>query len=212
MKRLVLIAAGLLTCTALAFGSAATAHASHLLTHISEPTAALVGQPSEVDAAVTSADTGAPVAGVSVTFYAHAAFGRVDGFMEIGRAVTNSAGVATISFVPRESGVHDIRVDYTGSAAGAAEQTTATIAVDGAAPQMYVQKAGIQVPGLNSRLIMGLLTVVWGTLLFIGVTIIRIARAGKVEGPVLAVAAAPGRVRNAIPQPAPTSTRNSMRA
>jgi hypothetical protein len=195
MKRLVLIAAGLLTCTVLALGSAATAHASHLLTHVSEPTTALVGQPSEVDAAVTSADTGAPVAGVSVTFYAHATFGRVDGFMEIGRAVTNSAGVAAISFVPRESGTHDIRVDYTGSAGSAVEQTTAAIAVDGAAPQMYVQKAGIQIPGLNSWLIMGLLTVVWGTLIFIGVTIIRIARAGRADGLALAVPAGRGSVR-----------------
>jgi hypothetical protein len=196
MKRLVLIAAGLLTCTVLALGSAATtAHASHLLTRVSEPTTALVGQPSEVDAAVTSADTGAPVAGVSVTFYAHATFGRVDGFMEIGRAVTNSAGVAAISFVPRESGTHDIRVDYTGSAGSAVEQTTAAIAVDGAAPQMYVQKAGIQVPGLNSWLIMGLLTVVWGTLIFIGVTIIRIARAGRADGLALAVPAGRGSVR-----------------
>ena len=197
MKRLVLIAAGLLTCTVLAVGSAATAHASHLLVHVSEPTAALVGQPSELDAALTSADTGAPVAGVSVTFYAHATFGRVDGFMEIGRAVTNSAGVATISYVPRESGTHDIRVDYTGSAGSAVEQATASVAVDGAAPQpqMYVQNAGIQIPGLNSWLIMGLLTVVWGTLLFIGVTIIRIARAGRADGLALTVPAGQGRVR-----------------
>jgi hypothetical protein len=195
MKRLVLIAAGVLTCTVLALGSAATAHASHLLMHVTEPTAALVGQPSELDAAVTSADTGAPVAGVSVTFYAHATFGRVDGFMEIGRAVTNRADVATISFVPRESGTHDIRVDYTGSADTAVEQTTAAVAVDGAAPQMYVQTAGIQVPGLNSWLIMGLLTVVWGTLLFIGVTIVRIARAGRVDGLALAVPVGRGRVR-----------------
>jgi len=195
MKRFVLTAAGLLTFTVFALGSAAPAHASHLLMRVSEPAAALVGQPSEIDAAVTSADTGAPVAGVSVTFYAHATFARADGFMEIGRAVTNSAGVATISFVPHESGTHDIRVDYAGSADTTTEQAAAAIAVDGAAPQMYVQKAGIQVPGLNSRLIMGLLTIVWGTLLFIGVTIIRIARAGQADGSALQVPAGQGSVR-----------------
>jgi hypothetical protein len=58
------------------------------------------------------------------------------------------------------------------------EQITTSIAVEGSADQLYVQMAGIQVPGLNSWLIIGLLSVVWGILFFVAVAVIRIARAG----------------------------------
>ena len=178
MKPFVWKTAGLLVLVVLALGSAATAHASHVNVEVIEPASAIVGQPSELNAALTSADTGQPIAGLSVTFFAHASFSGVEGYMEIGRAVTNNEGVAAISYVPRESGPHDIRVDYAPSAGGTAEQATAAVSVDGSAGQLYVQKAGIQVPGLNSWLIIGLLSVVWGILFFVAVAVIRIARAG----------------------------------
>jgi len=187
---------GILAFAMLALGSAATAHASHLNVRVAEPTPATVGQPSELVAELTSADTGQPVAGVNVTFFAHASFGKVSGYMEIGRGVTDSRGIATISFVPRESGTHDIRVDYALGAGGTAEETAASVAVAGSADQMYVQKAGIQVPGLNSWLIIGLLSVVWGILLLVAVTVNRIARAGETTSAprtALATAMAPSR-------------------
>ncbi|MBI5285051.1 MAG: hypothetical protein HY874_08170 [Chloroflexi bacterium] len=196
MKSLMWKATGILAFALLALGSTATAHASHLNVRVVEPTPATVGQPSELAAALTSADTGQPVAGVNVTFFAHASFGKVSGYMEIGHAVTDSEGIATIPFVPRESGAHDIRVDYALAGGGTAEEAVASVAVEGSADQMYVQKAGIQVPGLNSWLIIGLLSVVWGILLLVAVTVIRIAHAGEMTPaprPALATAMAPSR-------------------
>lgn len=178
MKSFVWKATGLLACAVLALGAAATAHASHLNARVAAPTPAIAGQASELDAMVTSADTAQAVSGVAVTFFAHGSFADVSGYMEIGRAVTNSQGVAMISYIPRESGTHDIRVDYALASGATTEQTTTSIEVEGSADQLYVQTAGIQVPGLNSWLIIGLLSVVWGILFFVAVTVIRIARAG----------------------------------
>jgi hypothetical protein len=178
VKSFVWKATGLLAFVVLALGTAATAHASHLNVRVVEPTPAIAGQASALAAIVTSADTGQAVAGVDVTFFAHGSFGKISGDMEIGRAVTDSDGVATISYTPRESGTHDIRVGYAPVSGGTAEQTTGSIAVEGSPDQLYVQTAGIQVPGLNSWLIIGLLTVVWGILFFVAVAVIRIARAG----------------------------------
>jgi hypothetical protein len=205
VKPFVLKAAGLMALVALAMGAAAPAYASHMHVTVVEPTPAMVGQASELDATLTSADTGQPVAGVSVTFLAHGSFERVDGYMEIGRAVTNSQGVAAISYVPRESGTHDIRVDYASPADATAEQTTASVAVQGSPDQFYVQKAGIQVPGLNSWLIIALLSTVWGILFFVATTVIRIAHAGGgsslVVGRQSLAAASSGSLRSGVAAP-----------
>ncbi len=179
MKSFAWKAAGLVALLVVGIGTAVTANASHLNVNIAESTPALVGQTSQIDATLTSLDTGEPMAGVNVTFLAHSSFAKVDGFMEIGRAVTNSEGVASIAYVPHEAGSHDIKVDYVPAAGTKTEEAMGSINVGGAAQQLYVQKAGIQVPGLNSWLIVGLLTIVWGTLFGVAVTVIRIARAGQ---------------------------------
>lgn len=180
MKSLVVKAAGLVAVVALAMGFAAPAHASHVNVKVIEPTPAIAGQTSELDAVVTSADTGEALSGVAVTFFVHGSFDDVSGYMEIGRGVTNSQGTAAISYAPREAGTHDIRVEYAQAGGGTTEDITASIAVQGSPNQLYVQTAGIQVPGLNSWLIIGLLSVVWGILLFVAMTVVRIARAGDV--------------------------------
>jgi hypothetical protein len=175
MRLMVWKLAGLAALVVAALGVVGTAHASHLNVRVSEPTAAVAGQPSELDAAVTSADTRQAVAGVPVTFYVHGSFGKVSGFMEIGHGVTNAQGIATVSYVPREGGAHEVRVDYATPAGGTTEQTTGTVAVDGSPNQLYVQTAGVQVPGLNSWLIIVVLTLVWGILFGVGLMVIRIA-------------------------------------
>lgn len=186
-------------------GTVGTAHASHLNVAVNEPTPALVGQTSELDATVTSADASLPVAGVPVTFYAHATSGKVSGYMEIGRAVTDAKGVAKIDFVPSEAGTHDIRVDYTQAsgaagqtASGAAvEQTKTSVAVGGSPSQMYVQTAGVQVPGLGSWLIIVVLSIVWAILFGVSLTVIRIAARSGGSPAAALVAEAAGR-RSAV--------------
>ena len=180
MKSMILTAAAAIAL--LAFGAgAATAHASPLEVSITGATNAVVGQPGEISATVLSPDTGEPVSGVTVTFLAHATFGRIDGFVEVGRTVTNSQGIASISYVPRQPGDQAIKVAYVPAPGAQAEEATGRMTVAGAPSQLYVQTAGIQVPGLNSWLIVGLLTIVWGTLLGVAVTVLRIARAGQRE-------------------------------
>jgi hypothetical protein len=193
MKSIVLTAIAALALVAFGVGNAVTAHAAPLRVSIASATNTVVGQPSNVTATLVSPDTGMPMSGVNVTFLAHATFGKVDGFMEVGQAVTNSQGIASVSFTPRETGTEAIEVSYVPATGAKAETATGTINVSGTASTLYVQTAGIQVPGLNSWLIIGLLTVVWGTLFGVGVTVIRIARAGQGEArvPRREVAAAP---------------------
>lgn len=172
-----------------ALGAASTAHASHLHVSIAEVTPATVGESSTLDATVTSADTGQAVAGVPVTFYVHATFGKADGFMEIGKGVTDSRGIAAISYAPRESGTHEIRVDYATAAGGPSEQTTGSVAVNGAQAQMYTQTAGIQIPGVNSGLIILVLSIIWALLFAVGFTLVRIAASRGDDAPAAAAIA-----------------------
>ena len=181
MKTIVLTAAAAIALIAFGVGSAASAHASPLRVSIASATNAVVGQPSEISATLVSPDTGNPMAGVDVTFLAHASFGKTDGYMEVGQARTNAQGIASVSYTPRDPGSEAIEVSYVPSDGAKAETATGSIDVAGAPSQMYVQTAGIQVPGLNSWLIVGLLTIIWGTLFGVGVTVIRIARAGQGE-------------------------------
>ncbi|TAK57082.1 MAG: hypothetical protein EPO22_12790 [Dehalococcoidia bacterium] len=181
MKTIILTAAAALALVVFGVGSAMTAHASPLQVSIASATNPVVGQPGEISATLVSPDSGKPMAGVNVTFLAHATFGKMDGFMEVGQGVTNSQGIASISYVPRQPGDQAIKVSYAPAPGAKTEEASGTISVAGASSQLYVQKAGIQVPGLNSWLIVGLLTIVWGTLFGVGVTVIRIARAGQGE-------------------------------
>ena len=181
MKTIVLTAAAALALVVFGVGSARSAHASPLQVSIASATNAVVGQPGEISATLVSPDTGKPMAGVNVTFLAHATFGKVDGFAEVGQAVTNDQGIASISYVPRQPGDEAIKVTYATAPGAKPEEASGTISVAGAPSQLYVQTAGIQVPGLSSWLIVGLLMVVWGTLFGVGVSVIRIARAGQGE-------------------------------
>ncbi len=181
MKTIILTATTAMALIAFGVGSAVSAHASPFTVSIAGATNAVVGQPGEISATLVSPDSGKPMSGVNVTFLAHAAFGKMDGFVEVGQATTNSQGVATVSYVPREPGDQAIKVSYVPVPGAKAEEASGTISVAGAPVQLYTPTAGIQVPGLNSWLIVGLLTIVWGTLFGVGVTVIRIARAGQGE-------------------------------
>lgn len=175
MKRFVWTAAGIAVVAVAALGAATRASAAGLSMRVTEAAPAAIGQAGQLQATLSE-----PVAEVPVTFYVHATFGKVSGYMEIGRAVTNADGVAIVSYVPREAGPHDIRVDYT-PAGGSTQQTTVSVDVAGASQQLYVQHAGIQVPGINSWLIIVVFSAVWAVLFGVGITLLRIADAGRRE-------------------------------
>ncbi len=112
MKTIVLTAAAAIALVAFGVGSAVSAHASPLTVSIASVTNAVVGQPSDISATLVSPDTGKPMSGVNVTFLAHATFGKMDGFMEVGQAVTDNQGVATVSYTPRDPGTEALEVSY----------------------------------------------------------------------------------------------------
>lgn len=194
MKRFAWTIAAIATVAVMALGFAARASAAGLSVRVTEPTPAVLGQPGDLQATLTSTGAGQTVAGVPVTFYVRGTFGKVSGFMEIGRAVTNADGVATVSYVPREGGTHDVRVDYT-AGGGSTQQATASVEVAGAPAQLYVQHAGVQIPGINSSLIIVVLSTVWAILFGVGITLIRIADAGRRQ-PALAAQTAEGAGRS----------------
>ncbi len=162
---------------------AGTASASHVKVDISAPQQGAVGDAIRVDATLRSADTGLPLANTPVSFYTEGSFGGVTGEIELGRAVTDQNGIATLSYQPRSVGDHEIRISYVAPGESEPEVAVTTISVAGAS-QLHRSTAGIQVPGLNVWLIMAVLTIVWSILFIIGLHIVAIARAGSDVAPV----------------------------
>jgi hypothetical protein len=160
-----------------AMALASGAEAATLTIRITQEGEAVANQPSVFTATVTGADNGRPAFGVNVTFFVKDSFGKVIGNAEIGHGLTDAHGVVSVTYELREPGPREISVEATAKD-GSAGKATTTVTVGGSPVQAYVQKAGVQIPGLNSWLIIALLSTVWGILLWVAVTVIRIAGAG----------------------------------
>jgi hypothetical protein len=159
------------------FGLADTASASHVELQIVGPAEVAVGQSVGVQATLRSADDGLPVAGAVVTFYTHASFDGVGSTVELGKAVSGKDGVAVLNYQPRTSGEHEIVVEYLTEGATEPEVATWSHVAAGDGSQMYRSTAGMDVPGLNVWLIIGVVSTVWLILFSVGVRVIAIARA-----------------------------------
>lgn len=194
-------AAGLLVVVVgvLAFGR--TTYASHLKISIDETTNAVAGQPAQLRAHLTD-DSGAPVAGATVSFYTTGTFLGATGQEEIASAVTNDQGLAVATYEPRDAGTYNIQVDYSLPKDTTVEHSTSSMTVSGAVGQVYNQTAGVHIPGLNSWLIIVVASIIWSILFGVGITVIRIARAsGSAEGralPEAQLAAAPVAQRQVV--------------
>jgi len=156
------------------------AGASHVTVRVGVPGTLEVGRLTYIPIALTAAD-GAPVPMTPVAFYLDASFGGVSGEVEVGTAVTDADGVATLAYQPRVTGHHEIRMEY--QLADQAEPEVATIPVDViGATQLYASDPGLSIPGLNVSLLMAILTTVWSILLGVAIVLFRIARAGGEAG------------------------------
>lgn len=174
---LVLVAVGALTVA-----MASTTAASHVTVRTSMPSAGAVGQivPLAID---LHTPDGAPLSGTIVTYYLHMSFAGVEGEAEIGRAVSDAAGIATLLYKPRAAGVHDVRIEYLAPDAENAEEVVATFDVAGGT-QLYQSVGGPDIPGINPGLLMLVLGSVWLILLSVSFRLVAIARAGgAVESP-----------------------------
>ncbi len=161
------------------FALAGTADASHVSATIIVPDEVTVGRPAEIQALLQGADDGAPMAGTLVAFFTDASFGGVEGEVQLGQAVTDENGVATLIYEPRSASEHQIRIEYTLSGNSEPETITTSITVTSDGSQLYRSTAGVDIPGLNVWLIIALLAMVWAILMSVAVRVIAIAHAGR---------------------------------
>lgn len=175
-RRAVRVAISFLAVGAIAVALAGPALASHARVRITVPTDVIVGETVRMPFALQALD-GAPLQGMTVVFYLHASFAGVAGEAEIGRAVTDETGVATLAYRPRLAGHHELRMEYVTSGDGEIEVFTTAFDVTGG-EQIYSPAAGLDVPGLNVGLLMVVLATVWSILFWVALRLVAIARAG----------------------------------
>jgi hypothetical protein len=159
---------------------AGTASASHVKAELTVPDQATVGQPMEVQATLHSADGGSPVADVLVVFSMDASFGGVSGYVELGRAMTDGNGVATLLHEHRIASEHQhqMRIEYLPPGETDTVVLDRSMTLAGGNVQLHRSTAGVNIPGLNVWLLIALVTTVWAILLSVALRVIAISRAG----------------------------------
>lgn len=175
-RRAVRTALSVLAVGAIAAAMAGPASASHVTAHTTVPDEGRVGEVLRIAVDLRAKD-GTQLPGTTVTFYLHMAFAGVAGEAEIGRAVTDETGVASLAYRPRLAGHHELRIEYVTSGDGEVEVITTAFDVTGG-EQLYQSAAGIDIPGVDSGLLMAVLAIVWSILLWVGFRLVAIARAG----------------------------------
>jgi len=175
-RRSVTTVTRLLAPWAILVAFAGSAIASHVDVSVATVGEVTVGETVAIPVALHTMD-GSPLAGTVVTFYLHMSFAGVEGEAEIGRAVTDEDGVASLAYRPRLAGHHELRMEYLAAGRSDIESTTTVIEVTGGA-QLYHSPAGVDVPGVGVELLMVVLATVWSILFWVVLRIVAIARAG----------------------------------
>jgi len=173
-KYLLLLLLALLSLQ-LATGSAAAAQATHV--ELSLPGEGKVGEESAVEALLAEVG-GSPIEGVEVVFYTPAEFANVSGEIEIGQAVTDEQGIASVAYMPRSWGEQTIIVRFAGNSQYAPAEISATILVE-PGPQLYNEEAGVKVPGIGVWILAAALGAVWSIFLIVALLLGRIAQIGE---------------------------------
>jgi len=171
----------------------------------SVPPQARLGQTVEAKARLTDA-SGAPIRSVIITFSERRSFLGATDRSALADATTDAGGLASATFELRTAGTLEINADFAGDASHDAATVSLPITVIGDA-QLYVQTAGVRIPGLNEppqtgveavvlgepngvlRTVAGLwpalsgwpigfvLLVIWSLYVFVALLVTRIARA-----------------------------------
>lgn len=175
-RRAVHTALGVLAIGAIAWAMAAPAFASHVAASTTVPADGKVGEVLRIAVDLRAQD-GTQLPGTTVTFYLHMAFAGVAGEAEIGQAVTDETGVASLAYRPRLAGHHELRMEYVTPGDGEVEVITTAFDVTGG-EQLYHSAGGIDIPGVDVGLLMAVLALVWSILLWVALRLVSIARAG----------------------------------
>lgn len=143
---------------------------------INAPAEATLGEAVSVEATLLAPD-GSPVAGQPIQFFSPTTFTSVTERMLLGQATTDAAGVASLEYEFRRNEEVQVIARYGGDSQYAPVEASAAVMVQGST-QLYQEKAGIRVPGLNVSLLVGILGLVWSVYFFVFTLVLRIARAG----------------------------------
>jgi len=124
--------------------------------------------------ALLTDDEGSPVVGAKVVFAAAAEFANVKGEIELGEGSTDDQGVASLSYLPRSSGVQTITARFAGNSQYAAAESTSAISID-PGPQLHYEEAGVRVPGVGVWLLAAALAMVWVAFLIVALLLAYVA-------------------------------------
>ncbi len=122
---------------------------------------------------------GSPVKGARVVFWSPASFLSNSGAVELGSAVTDSKGTATIVSQARIGGAVSLNAYLAGDSRYDAASASAEMQVEGTAQLTKHPIEGVRVPGLSVWLLAGLLAIVYSIYLTVIVLLSLIAREGS---------------------------------
>jgi len=117
------------------------------------PAQAALGQPVHGQARLLDSK-GAPVVGATLKFTVSLGFLGSSSRVLLDQEVTDNTGLVNVSFDLETAGAQEIRVGFSGDDTYAPSSAVVPIAVTGD-EQLYVQRAGILVPGLNEGPVVG---------------------------------------------------------
>jgi len=141
------------------------------------PTKAGMGDQVTVSALLRDAQ-GSPVNGSRVVFWSPASFLSNTGAVELGSAVTDSRGIATIVYQARIGGSVSLNAYLAGDSRYDAAYASADMQVEGTAQLTRHPIEGVRVPGLSIWLLAGILGVVWSIYFTVMVLLSLIAKEG----------------------------------
>lgn len=150
MKRLWYLAAATLAGLALVPAAALAQTVGSQPTAIGVAVAprAELGQEVQVQARLVTA-SGAAIPKAVIFFTTPVTFLNASGDMVVARATTDAQGIGTAVFQVRQSGQVAVKAEFRGDATYAPAKASTQLQVVGSA-QLYDQKAGVHLPGLNA--------------------------------------------------------------
>ncbi len=128
--------------------------------------------------AVLRDGNGAPVPAATVILWSAATFLSTGGAIELGRAVTNAQGKATLLYQARTEERALLNAYFPGDSRYDPASATVELMVQGSS-QLYQSTAGVRVPGIGVWLLVGVLGIVWSIYLTVMVLLTLIAREGS---------------------------------
>lgn len=142
------------------------------------PTKVGLGDQVTVNALLKDA-AGSPIGGSRVVFWMPASFLSNSGAVELGSAVTDSRGIATIIYQARIGGAVSLNAYLAGDSRYDAAYASDDMQVEGTAQLTKHIIEGVRVPGLGVWLLAGLLGIVYSIYLTVIVLLSLIAREGS---------------------------------